>query len=209
MKKVFTILTCVVLAISALALSSCGVLSELKDAVKYPDSYRLSYEITSADGRVTTVTKAVDKNGNVYYAESDNETVYILEGSAYVRYEKNSDGVFEKTSGSKLTKKAVEAETSGINTYAEESKKQFMPTAKQENNTEILGRDCEVYKLGVGNESNSSYHYYYVDAQTGICLGVEVKNTALGNSVAHDGDSFVCVEFITDNVEDILGMIVK
>ena len=209
MKKLFVSVICVILAVCGLALSSCGIISELENTVSYPDSYRLSYEVTSAEGNITTVTKAIDKDGNVYYADSNKETVYISDGSAYVRYEKNDDGVFEELTGSKLTRDTLESETSGIKAYAEVSKMKHMPTAKKEGDKEMLGRTCEVYKLGVGNKDNSSYHYYYVDKETGICMGVEVKNIALGNSVAHNGESFICAEFTTDNVENISEMIVK
>ncbi len=208
MKKLTTVLICIVLVISALALSSCNIISDLNNAVKYPDSYLLSYEITSDDGIVSTVTKAVDEDGNVYYMDTDKESIYILDGSSYIRYEKKN-GEFVKTSGAKLTKTAMENETKAINTYAEKSKDSFMPTAKQESDTEMLGRSCKVYKLGVGNENTGSYTYYYVDSETGICLGTEVKNTALGNNVAYNGKSFICTEFYTENVPAVSKMIVK
>lgn len=207
MKRFLKILVGIVLAVSALALSSCGILSDLNNAVQYPEAYSLSYEVTSEDGTIQTVTKTVDESGNVYYKNADAEAIYIRMGSSYVKYVKNEAGAFEAISESKLTKKAVEDETAGIATYAEESKNKFMPTAKQESNREMLGRTCEVYKLGVGTEENSSYTYYYVDQETGICLGIEVVNTALGQNIAHDGASFVCVEFLLEDIDDISNMI--
>jgi hypothetical protein len=203
MKRFLALLACIALAFSAIALSSCGIISDLYNAVNYPESYTLAYEATSADGTIVTIVKTVDGNGNVYYKNADVEIVYILEGSGFIKYEKNEDGIFEKTSDVKLTKSAVENETSGINTYAEKSLNKFMPTAKQESDVEMLGRICEVYKLGVGNESNSSYTYHYVDKETGICLGVETKNTALGTAVPHNGESFICIGFSVADIADV------
>lgn len=209
MKRIFALILCCILGFSALALSSCDILSDLENAVTYPESYLLSYEVTNADGTIFTITKIVDGEGNVYYKNADAETVYILEGSGYVKYEKNSDGEFEKTSDTKLTKSAMENETKDICTYAEKSQNKFIPTAKKEADTEKVGRACEVYKLGVGNEENSSYYFYYVDKETGICLGMDVKNTALGESIPYEGERFVCVEFLVDDIHGVADIIEK
>ena len=207
MKKGLALLVCALLAACALSLCSCNTLSELQNAVRYPDAYTLSYEVTDSEGTVTTVTKTVDADGNVYYKDAAKEAVYILDGSSYVAYQKNAEGVFERLTDSKLSKKAVEAETAGIDTYVQESKMQFMPTAKQESDAEMLGRTVHVYKLGVGSESTGSYHYYYVDKETGICLGIEVKNAALGQQLSDDGESLICVVFETENVQSVWDMI--
>ena len=204
MKK---IIVCLLTICALISFASCGMLSDLNTAVKYPDAYSITYEVTASDGTIITVKKTVDENGNVFYKDSTHEVIYLLEASSYVKYEKNADGVFAKYSDEKYTKKAVEETTSGIKAYAEESKNKFMPTAKQESDTEMLGRTCAVYKLGVGTENNSSYTYYYVDKKTGICLGTETKNTAMGNTVAYDGERFMCTEFLVDNIDDISKLI--
>ena len=209
MKKMITILVCMTLLVATLSLSSCHILGDLMGAVQYPEVYSLTYEVTSADGLIHTVTKTVDKNGNIYYRDADTEAVYLREGSGFAKYIKNDFGTFEKTSDVKLTESAVESETAGICTYAEKSLHKFMPTAGQEANVEMLGRVCEVYRLGVGTESNSSYTYYFVDAETGICLGTEVRNTALGTSVPHQGEGFICTEFVVDHMIDVSHMIEK
>lgn len=209
MKRVFPLIVCFVMIASAFVLSSCDIVSDLSNAVRYPETYSLSYEITTEEGTIFTVTKTVDSDGNVYYRNADEETIYILEGSGYIRYENNNDGRFEKTSGVKLTKSVVETETAGINEYAEKSKDKFIPTASKESDTEKLGRVCEVFKLGVGTEDNSSYTYYYVDKETGICLGIETKNTALGTSLPHNGEGFICVSFELENVQDVSALIAE
>lgn len=86
MKKIISILICLLLAILTPVLASCNIISQLQDAaVKYPESYSLSYEVTSAEGTIFTVTKTIDENGNVYYRNADKETLYILDGSGYGR----------------------------------------------------------------------------------------------------------------------------
>ena len=204
MKK---IIVCLLTICALLSFASCGILSDLNTAVTYPDEYSITYEVVASDGTISTIKKSVDKNGNIFYKDATHEVIYLLEASSYVKYEKNADGVFVKHSGEKYTKKAVEEATSGIKAYAEESKNKFMPTATQESDTEMLDKTCEVFKLGVGTENNSSYTYYYVDKETGICLGTETKNTALGNTVAYDGERFMCTEFLVDNIDDISKLI--
>ena len=204
MKK---IIVCLLAICALLSFASCGKLSDLNTAVTYPDEYSITYEVTASDGTISTIKKSVDKNGNIFYKDATHEVIYLRDSSSYVKYEKTADGVFVKNSDEKYTKKAAEEATSEIKAYTEESKNKFMPTAKQESDTEMFGRSCEVYKLGVGTENNSSYTYYYVDKETGICLGTKTKNTALGNEVAHDGASFMCIEFLVDNVDDISKLI--
>ena len=70
MKRGLTWIVCALLAACALSLCSCNTLSELQNAVRYPDTYTLSYEVTDSEGTVTTVTKTVDANGNVYYKDA-------------------------------------------------------------------------------------------------------------------------------------------
>lgn len=207
MKRIISIIISSLLALTALTLSSCNTLKELQDAVTYPESYSITYEVTSAKGTVNTVTKTVDEQGNIYVKTSDKEQLYLLENDSYTLYEKNEEGTFTAVGDEKYTKKFVNEATSQISAYAEESKKQFMPTAQKEGDKEIAGRNCHVFKLGVGNEDNGAYYYYYVDSETGLCLGMEVRQTALGQELVYTGESFVCTRFVTDKVEDLSKMI--
>lgn len=191
-----------------IALCSCNTLSDLNNVVKYPDSYSLAYEVTSSDGIICTVKKAVDESGNVYYKDSDKEIIFILKDSYYIKYEKNDDGAFIANTNEKYTKKAVEEATDGIKHYAEQSKNKFMPTAKQEDDTQLLGRTCEVFSLGVGTENNNSYTYYHIDKETGICLGVQTKNTVFGQTASSERESFICTELSFTNV-DVISKLVK
>jgi len=209
MKKLRVIALCVVLIVSLLAMSSCGVIRELIGAVEYPDVYSLTYEITQADGTVHTITKTVDEDGNVYLKTADQERLYLKDGKNYTLYEKDENGVFVSSGDEKYTAKAVDEATSAIGDYAEQSKNKLMPTAKKSGEDEISGRSCEIYKLGVGNDDNGAYYYYFVDTETGICLGLEIHQTAMGYEVEGNGETFVCTEFITENVEDLSLLIQK
>ena len=206
-KRRFLLTLCLFLGIATFTLSSCGIISKLENAVVYPESYSITYEITSKSGVVTTITKTVDALGNVYVCSSEEEKLFINDNGVYTLYRKSESGIFEEQTTERYTKNKVEELTAEIKTYAEESKKQFMPTAKKENQSEVLSRTCDVYKLGVGTQNNSAFYYYYVDVQTGICLQLEVKHTALGQEVAHNTETYVCVEFITENVQDLQGLL--
>jgi len=209
MKKLLSIVICIISLFGIFTLSSCEKLEELENAVNYPDAYSITYEITNADGTIHTITKTVDENGSVYIKTADTEKLFIKNDDSYTLYEKNTDGKFVAESDKKYTEKVVNETCAEFEKYADESKNKFMPTAKKDGEDELAGRKCEIYKLGVGTENNSAYYYYYVDIETGICLGVKVKQTALGNEIEHEGDSFICKEFITANIEDLSDKISK
>ncbi len=203
MKKRIFVFICAVVAIAMLMLSSCSIIGDLRNAVEYPSVYTLSYVVTTSDGSIYTVTKTVDNNGSVYYKDLDTEKLYINDNGSYTLYERNEEGTFVASGEEKYTKKVVDEETSGISEFAEASKMKLMPTAKNEGMETVVGRSCDVYKLGVGNDDNGAYYYYYVDAETGICLQLEARHSALGQDVTVDSDTFICTEFITENVEDL------
>jgi hypothetical protein len=66
-----------------------------------------------------------------------------------------------------------------------------------------------VYKIGVNLLAVSFFHYYYVDQQTGVCLGVEAINTVFGNEEKANEESFICTEYLTANIEDLENRIAK
>lgn len=185
-----------------LAASSCGMLSKLSSSVTYPEAYEITYEVASSDGIVKTYSKTVDNDGNIYINADGQELLYVITGNSYALYVLDGNNGFVST-GQKYTHKAVESATSQIDEYAKESLKQFMPTAKQDGKQEVAGRSCQVYKLGVGGENNSAYYYYFVDEATGICLGVDVRYTALGQEVANSENTFICTNFETENVQPL------
>ena len=66
MKKLVALFTCAIALIATLAFSSCSIMKNLENAVIYPESYSITYEVTTAEGIVKSLTKTVDANGNVY-----------------------------------------------------------------------------------------------------------------------------------------------
>ncbi|MBQ8235625.1 MAG: hypothetical protein IJZ37_02950, partial [Clostridia bacterium] len=182
---------------------ACGtdILGELNDAVNLPDQYHIAYEVTSEDGTVFTVAKTVDGEGNVYFKNKDEEKLFIKSGDSFLLYEKDENGVFSLSGEDvKYTQKAVDEATAAFLEYAQQSKKQFMPTAKQDGEKTILGRTCTVYKLGVGNDNTGVTYSYYVDDETGICLGMESGMSAAGTPLGQSGEVFTCTEFVTEGI---------
>ena len=133
------------------------------------------------------------------------EHLYLLEKEEFI--DKKDLNLDKKQEDIDNQKKVVDEKTAEVNAYSEESKKQFMPTAKLDGSDYVLGRECNVFKIGVGGKNNSAYYYYYADKVTGICLKLEVKHTALGQEVPHNTQTFVCTSFITENVQDLSALI--
>ena len=48
---------------------------------------------------------------------------------------------------------------------------------------------------------------YYVDKETGICLGYESGMSAAGFDLGADSDVFRCTEFVTENVASLRAMV--
>jgi hypothetical protein len=76
MKRIILIALSIILtlAIVTVSFSSCGIISKVKNAVVYPDTYSITYEITTAEGLIHTVTKTVDEKGNIYFKSIDSES---------------------------------------------------------------------------------------------------------------------------------------
>lgn len=66
---------------------------------------------------------------------------------------------------------------------------------------------ADTYKLGVNILAASFYHVYYVDRESGVCLGVEVQNTVFGTATAANEETFICKEFITSGISDLVSKI--
>ena len=189
-----------------LGFCSCNtqILKDLNGAVALPDSYAIAYEVTAEDGIVFTVAKTVDGEGNVYFKNKDEEKLFIKSGDSFLLYEKDEDGVFTlRDEDVKYTAKAVDEATAAFLDYAEQSKNQFMPTAKQEGEETLLGRTCTVYKLGVGNDNTGVTYSYYVDGETGVCLGMDSDMAAAGITLGQSGEIFTCTAFVTEEIPSL------
>ena len=89
MKKLVALFTCAIALIATLAFSSCSIMKNLENAVIYPESYSITYEVTTAEGIVKSLTKTVDANGNVYTNNGENEQLFINQNGTYTLYERN------------------------------------------------------------------------------------------------------------------------
>ncbi|MBQ8849200.1 MAG: hypothetical protein IJ011_02565 [Clostridia bacterium] len=185
--------------------ASCagGKTEEIINTVKFPESYSISYEVKDADGIIRTLSKTVDAEGNVHFVSGEYEIKFICDGENYTEYTKDENGEFISVSGTKVNKEYVEAATAEFHTYAEESLKQHLPTAEEIEGENRLGRECRVFEVVVGIKSFNTTYLYYVDSETGICLGFESSMVLAGIDVQTDDTVFTCVEFITEGIEII------
>lgn len=211
MKKIILIVLSIILTITlvAVSFSSCGIIKKVENAVTYPDAYSITYEVTTAEGLIHTLTKTVDANGNIYFKSIDSEKLFINNGGAYIVYAKSSDGTFTAVEGAKYTREAVEKELELFDSYAKQTTNKFIPTARKIVTKSIAGRTADVYKIGVNLLAVSFFHYYYVDQESGICLGVDVVNKTFGKETKANEETFICVEFITENIENLENKIDK
>lgn len=101
MKKKNNLIAGMLTAALAIGLTGCGnmaytgdtepkttqgnfVLTDVMDAVTLPNQYLISYEIQSADGIIASMTKGVDENDNVYFADSSGEVLFVSENGRYI-----------------------------------------------------------------------------------------------------------------------------
>ena len=201
MKKIMSVALCAIMLV--LSLASCGIVSKVENAVVYPDTYSITYEITTTEGLIHTITKTVDEKGNIYFKSIDDEKLFINNGGSYSLYKKDTNGKFVAVDGAKYTLEAIEKELALFESYVRKTTDKFIPTARHTGDTTVAGRTSNVYKIGVNLLAASFYHIYYVDQDTGVCLGVDVVNKAFGNETKDNEETFVCVEFITSNIENL------
>ncbi len=207
MKKIVSLI--ITLALTAMALASCGIIEKVEKAVTYPDTYSITYEITTTEGLIHTITKTVDATGNIYFKSINDEKLFINNNGSYTLYKKNTNGEFAAVEGAKYTAEAVEKELALFDSYAKQTTDKFIPTARHTGEATVAGKTADTYKIGVNLLAVSFYHVYYVDQATGICLGVDVVNKTFGNETKDNEETFVCVEFVTENIEDLSNKIEK
>lgn len=189
-------------------LAACGynifdndIVDTVNTSVTIPEQYSISYEIQDATGVVRTMTKTVDADGNVYFAYGEVEKLFIKDGELYQLYQKNVNGEYQATGvQAAYNQTFVDSETADFLAFAEQSKKQFIPGIESTGEKEMAGRTCYVYGVTLGNENNGVSYSFYVDKETGICLGFESSKAAAGVDLGIDGQVFTCTEFITDDV---------
>lgn len=205
--KKILVLALVLVAVAAFVGCNLPSVEDVKGLVVYPEQYSITYEIESKGGTITTVQKIVDGEGNVYFKSGDNEQLYIKDGDRYVLYQKDQNGKFVTFAGSTYTQSYVEEQTKQFASYVEASRNQMMPTAKKSGTAQVLERECDVFTITVGSEKTGVCYSYYVDRETGICLGYESGMSAAGFDLGADNDVFRCVEFVSENVQSLKTLI--
>ena len=66
------------LALTGCSAKSVGELTQtILQAVTLPESYSIAYEVTDAEGSIRTVKKTVDAAGNVYFADGEQELLFL------------------------------------------------------------------------------------------------------------------------------------
>ena len=209
MKNFVRVLVLILVGAALTSFVGCNLpsVSDVVDMVIYPEQYSIAYEVESKDGTVATVKKIVDGEGNVYFKSGTTELLYIKDGNQYTEYVKNESGDFEKNADSTYMQTYVVQKTNQFSDFAEMSRNQMMPTAKKSGTAEVLGRKCFVYTITVGGDKTGVHYSYYVDSDTGICLGYESGMSAVGFDLGADGDVFRCTEFVTENVASLRVMV--
>lgn len=198
-----------------LGLSACGnnifdnnIADEINTSVTIPNQYSISYKIEDATGVVRTMTKTVDADGNVYFSYDKIEQLFIKEGELYQLYQKDSNGEYKATdTQAAYNQTFVDSETSDFLEFAQQSKKQFIPGIKSNGEQDVVGRTCYVYSVALGSEKNGISYSFYVDKETGICLGFESGKTAAGVDLGIDGEIFTCTEFATEDVPSLIELL--
>lgn len=174
------------------------VFSNTAGAVMLPEHYLISYNIESPEGVITALRKGVDTAGNVYFSCDGNETLFTYSDEKYTRYETE---VKQGSSSTAYTNAYVEQETAIFMEYAEKSKLLLSGAAIQTGKTEVAGRSCESYQISVTVANFTQSYEFAIDVETGICLSWQADKTISGYHVDSDESSFVCTEFIIDDVK--------
>lgn len=205
-KMTFFLLSVVIL----LGIAGCdsGIADTVNASVALPEQYSITYEVKTATGEVRTVRKIRDSDGNVYFQSGKEEMLFIKDGDLYALYEKDSTGIYVARGVQAAYNEAyVDSVSSEFLSYAEQSKKQFIPGMESIGEETIHGRACDVYGVMLGSADTGVSYSFYVDQETGICLGFDSNKSAGGVDLGVDGDVFTCTEFETVNVISLTGLL--
>ena len=162
------------LALTGCSAKSVGELTQtILQAVTLPESYSIAYEVTDAEGSIRTVKKTVDAAGNVYFADGEQELLFL----------RQQDGTDLDAEGARHTAQAVDEATAAFADCAERSRQQFMPGMEQGDDQQVLGRSCRTYHVQVGTESTGIRYTLIVDAETGVCMGWQESAETMGHAL--------------------------
>lgn len=212
MKHLKTIILFALVGATLLLFAGCGIdwpsADEIDNSVTLPEQYSITYEVETPEGVIRTIKKTVDADGNVYFKSGDIEKLFVKDGNLYALYTKDADGNFTALDTSNAYNQSyVDTETAGFMTYAEQSKKQFIPGMESSGEEVRLERTCLVYTIKLGGDNTGISYSFYVDKDTGICLGFESDKHIAGSDLGADGEVFRCTEFVTENIESLKNLI--
>ena len=199
-----------VLAVMMMLMSGCSAAGlertvekavEINQSVSFPDQYSITYQVLNSDGTITTVSKAKDTSGSIYYRSGETEKLYVCVSSNHFNlYEKDDSGEFKLVSDWEgYTSVYIREETKPFTEYAETSKKKNLPTVRNTGESEIAGRTCNSYEIKTGVGNFVVTYTFQVDQETGICLGWQ-ESSMVGKISTGDASSFTCVDFQTENI---------
>lgn len=212
-KAILALLT----GISVIALSGCSmdlknndIATIINNSVTMPEQYSITYEIENAAGEIWTIQKTKDSEGNVYFESAYEELLFIKEDEHYTLYKKDVDGNFTiQGINAVYNETYVDTATDEFLAYAERSKQQFLPGMESTGEQEVNGRICLVYGVKLGSVDTSITYTFFVDKETGICMGWDETNKVSGHEIDGNGEIFSCTEFITEDVPSLKELINK
>lgn len=200
-----------------LGLAGCGanfwdndIAQTVESSVTIPEQYSITYEVETAVGEIRTVKKIRDGEGNIYFQSGDEDHLFIRDGDLYALYEKDSTGEYvARGLQAAYNETYVDSVSAEFLTYAERSKQQFVPGMQESGEEEVLGRPCLVYGVTVGAENTGVTYSFFVDKETGICMGWDESKRVSGQDLGADGEVFSCTEFITKDVSSLKELITE
>lgn len=204
-KKIIAISVLLIMVI--MCFSSCGLLNfanQVINSVSYQDEYLIEYQISNDNGTVTSISKGVDAQGNVYYRDENGEYLYIKNNIAYEEY-KSQYGAFVSTENT-YTQEKVEELTKGFNTYAEKSREKFTGKYVEGEKIEFQGKECTEYTLKLNIVFYTQTYKMLVEDETGVCLKYYGTSKVFFFETGKSG--FECVKYETENL-DFTEMLVK
>lgn len=212
MKLISKIISILLAGAVLLGLSGCDsdIARTINESVTLPEQYSITYEVETTTGEVRTVRKIQDADGNVYFLSGNEEMLFIKDGDLYALYEKDFSGEYVARGIQAAYNEAyVDSVSAEFLDYAERSIKKFIPGIEQTGEQEVLGRTCLVYGVTVGAESTGVTYTFFVDKETGICMGWDEIKKVSGHDLGTDGEEFTCTEFVTENIPSLKDLITE
>lgn len=130
--------------------------------------------------------------------------VFLADGDNYMLCRPNGEGKFSAEDPDVLYNAAyVETATGKFMEYAGESQKRLIPGIESTEEQTVLDRTCDVYKVETGAGNFLVTYQFYVDQETGVCLGWE-EGKAIGDyELEADREVFRCTEFLTEDIPSL------